>query len=85
MTFNSVMKALWLLLAIYGTTIVADYVDQQRGTVMGMCPAFATPNGAPGLLIFDTRTGAAFCTPLPLANKSELPATPPNGNQKQGV
>jgi hypothetical protein len=85
MTFSSVMRALWLLLAIYCATIAADYVDQQRGQVIGMCPPFATPNGAPGIMVMDNRTGIVFCSPLPTPEKSVLPPVPPSDNPKTGV
>lgn len=85
MTFRAVFMGLCFCLGVWLATIAADYVDQQRGVVVGMCPPFASPNGAPGLLVFDNRTAQAFCVPLPMPNKMELPASPPDANKKQGV
>lgn len=84
MTFKTVMAGLWFLLCVYGATIVADYVDQQRGQIVGMCPPFASA-GVPALMIYDTRTAAIFCSPLPQPDKSLLPPTARGDNPKQGV
>lgn len=85
MTFRAILRGLWFCLAVYAAVTASDYVTQQRAVIVGMCPAFASPNGAPGLLVFDNRTAQAFCVPLPMPNKMELPAGPPDANKKQGV